>query len=244
MRSRVDVRGVFGGDDIALACALSEVVRRSDEGARIVAAARQHQRRARRVVVTGPPGVGKSTMLRSVFATLRTRGERVAALALDPSSSRTGGAFLGDRVRWSEFAEDEGVFIRSIAQHGDHDHVRDVVDGMADVFDAAGWPWIVLETVGAGQNEEPGLRGATTVLLLSPLCGDEMQMLKAGVIESADVYVVNRVDLPGGERWAASLEETLALGRDEPPTVLRVEATTGAGVERLVEELVGKGDER
>ena len=82
------------------------------------------------------------------------------------------------------------------------------------------------------------------MLLLSPLCGDEMQMLKAGVIESADVYVVNRVDLPGGERWAASLEETLALGRDEPPTVLRVEATTGAGVERLVEELVGKGDER
>lgn len=235
---------VLGGDRVSLSRALSHVVRQSDEGARAVEAAREHERRARRVVVTGPPGVGKSTLLRSVFATLRARGERVAVVALDPSSLRTGGAFLGDRVRWSDFAEDEGVFIRSVAQRGDHARTQDIVDGMADVFDAAGWPWVVLETVGAGQNEEPGLRGATTVLVLSPLCGDEMQMLKAGVIESADVYAVNRVDLPGGERWAASLEETLALGRDEPPAVLRVGAASGAGVERLVEEIEKTGDER
>jgi LAO/AO transport system kinase len=244
MRSEIDMSRVFRGDSISLSRALSHVVRQSDEGGRVVEAAREHERRARRVVVTGPPGVGKSTLLRSIFATLRARGERVAVVALDPSSLRTGGAFLGDRVRWSDFAEDEGVFIRSVAQRGDHAVTQDIVDGMADVFDAAGWPWIVLETVGAGQNPEPGLRGATTVLVLSPLCGDEMQMLKAGVIESADVYAVNRVDLPGGERWAASLEETLALGRVEPPVVLRVAAATGAGVERLVEEIEKTGDER
>jgi LAO/AO transport system kinase len=237
MTGSVDFDELWRGDLKALARALSCVERGGAAGAALAAAARARRRASRRVVVTGPPGVGKSTLLRAVLEALRARGERAAVLACDPSSTRTGGAFLGDRVRWAGIAADPGVFIRSMAHRGEEREVAQRVDAMAAVLEAAGWPWVFLETVGAGQRDAPGLAGATLVLVLSPACGDEIQMLKAGVLEKADIFVVNRTDLPGGERWAQALEDTLRLSGAAPP-VLRVAAATGAGVEDLLARLV------
>ncbi len=230
-------------DGAELGRILSSVERDGSESSalreRIAKALGTRERRARRVVVTGPPGVGKSTLLRGVLATLRARGDRVAVLACDPSSPKTGGAFLGDRVRWSSFAEDDGVFIRSVAQRGEFSEMCARVDRMADTLDAAGWDWVLLETVGVGQNEEAGLGDARKLLVLSPACGDEMQMLKAGVIEAADVCAVNRLDLPGADRWVTMLEETLALGEGDVAPVVRVDAANGGGVDELLEALEG-----
>ena len=201
------------------------------------------------VGITGPPGAGKSTLVAALIAELRTAGRTVAVVAVDPSSPITGGALLGDRVRMQSYAADDGVFIRSMAARGHAGGLAATSTSAAAVFDAAGFDIVLLETVGTGQSEvEVAAAADTTVVLEAPEMGDEVQAIKAGLLEVADLVVVNKGDRPGAQRTAAQLRAMLvpSVARedqagDDPyrplpkhPEVLVTTASTGEGVPELL----------
>lgn len=180
---------------------------------------------ARTIGFTGPPGSGKSTLIAAVTAELRERSQRVAILAVDPSSPITGGATLGDRIRMGALAGDDGVFIRSLAARTAREGVAPSLDSMIDLFDAAGYGTILVESVGSGQQQ---VRIAdyceTVILVLSPGAGDSVQMMKAGILEIADIFVVNKADAPGARELARELRSAIRIGRSDqngwiPPVV-------------------------
>lgn len=189
--------------------------------------------------ITGPPGSGKSTLVNALTAAWRREGKRVGILAVDPSSPYTGGAIMGDRIRMMEHAADRGVFMRSMASRGELGGLAATTWLAAAALDAAGYDPIVIETVGAGQSEVEIARLAeTTVVVEVPDMGDEVQAIKAGLLEVADVIAVNKGDRPGADRAARQLRAMLSTagGRVErkPPPVLLTTATTGEGVPALV----------
>jgi LAO/AO transport system kinase len=191
------------------------------------------------VGITGAPGAGKSTLTARVVASLRGTGDRVAVLAIDPSSPFSGGAILGDRVRMQDHDLDEGVFIRSMATRGHLGGLALAVPEAARVLDAAGFPWIVLETVGVGQIEvEVAGAADTTVVVVNPGWGDAVQAAKAGLLEIADVFVVNKADRPGADDAARDLASILGLAgaRDAgwTPPIVKTVASTGDGIDDLV----------
>lgn len=193
--------------------------------------------RADVVGVTGPPGAGKSTLVSALVASWRAQGRRVAVLAVDPASPFSGGAVLGDRTRMGAHGLDAGVFMRSVSARG---HLGGLAAGardMLDAMDAAGWELIVLETVGAGQSEVEVARAADVRLVVSaPGLGDDVQAIKAGILEVADILVVNKADRPEADVTARQLESMLALrgaGAARAVPVLRCTAATGDGVEAL-----------
>jgi LAO/AO transport system kinase len=200
--------------------------------------------RAQLIGVTGPPGAGKSTLVAALIAELRRAGRPVAVVAVDPSSPITGGAVLGDRVRMQSYAADDGVFIRSMASRGHSGGLSSSTTAAAAVFDAAGFDVVLIETVGTGQSEvEVAATADTTVVVEAPEMGDEIQAIKAGLLEVADIIVVNKGDRPGAHRTAAQLQAMLAdapretrPGRPEPkhPEVLVTSAATGQGVADLL----------
>jgi LAO/AO transport system kinase len=189
--------------------------------------------------ITGPPGSGKSTLLNALTAEWRREGKRVGILAVDPSSPYTGGAIMGDRIRMMEHAADRDVFMRSMASRGELGGLAATTWLAAAALDAAGYDPIVIETVGAGQSEVEIARLAeTTVVVEVPDMGDEVQAIKAGLLEVADVIAVNKGDRPGADRAARQLRAMLSTagGRVErkPPPVLLTTATSGDGVPALV----------
>jgi LAO/AO transport system kinase len=191
------------------------------------------------VGITGPPGSGKSTLVNALIAAWRSAGRRVGVLAVDPSSPYTGGAIMGDRIRMMEHAADRDVFMRSMASRGELGGLAGTTWLAAAALDAAGYDPIMIETVGAGQSEVEVARLAeTTVVVEVPEMGDEVQAIKAGLLEIADVIVVNKGDRPGADRAARQLRAMLSTagGRVErrPPPVLVTTATTGDGVDKLV----------
>jgi LAO/AO transport system kinase len=197
------------------------------------------------VGITGPPGSGKSTLVSALIAEVRAAGRSVAVVAVDPSSPITGGALLGDRVRMQSYALDDGVFIRSMASRGHAGGLASTSTAAAAVLDAAGFDLILLETVGTGQSEvEVAAAADTTVVLEAPEMGDEVQAIKAGLLEVADLVVVNKGDKPGAQRTAAQLRAMLvatasrdtdpARPRPKRPEVLITTAATGAGVPELL----------
>ncbi len=192
---------------------------------------------ARVVGFTGPPGVGKSTLVNAYIRELRRRDRTVAVLAVDPSSPVTGGAILGDRTRMGEHIDDPGVFVRSVASRGHLGGLSLAVPSMLDALDVAGYDDIVLEAVGAGQSEVEISRFAdTTVVLNAPGFGDDVQAIKAGILEVADVLVVNKSDLPHAEQTSRHLESMLQLrDTDRTPPVLLVSATERRGIPELSE---------
>jgi len=211
--------------------------------------------RAHLVGITGAPGAGKSTLVAALIAEARQVGRAVAVVAVDPSSPITGGALLGDRVRMQAYASDDGVFIRSMASRGHAGGLAATSTSAATVLDAAGFDLVLLETVGTGQSEvEVAAAADTTVVLEAPDMGDEVQAIKAGLLEVADIVVVNKGDRPGAQRTAAQLRAMLtatasprlaSAARDEAadhprpkrPEVLVTTASTGEGVPALLAAL-------
>ena len=242
-------RAAIDGDRRALARLLTAVENRS-------AVAEAAMRRlyplagsAHLVGVTGPPGAGKSTLVAALIAELRRGGRTVAVIAVDPSSPITGGALLGDRVRMQAYAGDDGVFIRSMAARGHTGGLAASTGAAAAVLDAAGFDLVLVETVGTGQSEvEVAAAADTTVVLEAPEMGDEVQAIKAGLLEVADLVVVNKGDKPGAQRTASQLRAMLVAtspkstrGASDPdrprpkrPEVLVTTAATGAGVPELL----------
>ncbi|MEM9614317.1 MAG: methylmalonyl Co-A mutase-associated GTPase MeaB [Actinomycetota bacterium] len=192
---------------------------------------------ARVVGVTGPPGVGKSTLVGAYVETLRRRSRSVAVLAVDPSSPITGGAILGDRTRMGQHTADPGVFVRSVGSRGHAGGLALAVPAMLDAVDAAGFADVVVETVGAGQSEVAISRFAdVTVVVSAPGLGDDVQAIKAGILEVADVLVVNKGDLPLADRTAEHLRSMLQLrAGDRHPEVVTVSATERQGIDELAD---------
>ncbi len=220
-------------DRLALARLLSFVAR-GEEVEAILAGVGAPARPARVVAVTGPGGVGKSSLTGALIAEIRRTGASVAVLACDPESPLSGGALLGDRFRMAARHDDDGVFIRSLAAAGGQGAVAAHLEALVRVVEAFGFDVVLLETVGAGQGDTV-VRGLADVLvlLLQPETGDELQWEKAGLLEVADVIVIHKADLPGAERAEAQVLAMLALSPGPTPPVLRASAKTGAGIAEL-----------
>jgi LAO/AO transport system kinase len=231
------------GDRAALARLLSMVERGGAEARSVGRLSHPSGGAATTIGITGAPGAGKSTLTSALVRTMRAAGEAVAVLAVDPSSPFTGGAILGDRVRMGEHALDDDVFIRSMATRGHLGGLSLAVPEAVRLLDAVGTPWIVVETVGVGQVEvEVAGEADTTVVVVNPGWGDSVQANKAGLLEIADVFVVNKADRPGADDTAADLDRMLSLrasagSHDGRPPVVATVATTGEGVDELWQAL-------
>ncbi len=224
------------GDRSALARVLSIVERGGPEARAVGRLAHPAGGQAYTVGITGAPGAGKSTLTNALVGVARAEAIEVAVLAIDPSSPYSGGAILGDRVRMADHATDEGVFIRSMATRGHLGGLSLATMDAVRTLDAVGWPWILIETVGVGQVEvEVAGAADTTVVVVNPGWGDAVQANKAGLLEIADVFVINKADRPGTEETRRDLERMLDLTAPAGwrPPVLTTTATMGDGVPEL-----------
>ena len=233
---------VLAGDPRAIARGITLVEDEHPAGADLIRAIFPRTGRAYLAGVTGAPGSGKSTLVDRLISELRRAGRTVGVLAVDPTSPFSGGAILGDRVRMQSHVSDAGVFIRSMATRGNLGGLARATAEAAIVLDAAGRDIVLIETVGVGQDEVDIVRTADiSIVVLVPGTGDEVQALKAGIMEIADIFVVNKADREGADRTVASVEAMLSLdsfagGRWRPP-IVKTEATTGKGVPELVETI-------
>jgi LAO/AO transport system kinase len=242
------VTEALAGNRLALARLLSLIEDDGTEARGALKALFPHTGQAHLVGVTGPPGSGKSTLVNQLTKALRAKDVTVAIIAVDPTSPFTGGALLGDRVRMRDLAGDSGVFIRSMATRGSLGGLAQATNDVVKVLDAAKFEMVLIETVGAGQSEVEIARTAhTTVVLEAPGMGDEVQALKAGLMEIADVLVVNKADRPGAARTARALRmvvnRTTSLGDHTwQPPILRTIALDGSGVPDVLEAIESHRD--
>jgi len=228
---------VRAGDVRAIARAISMVENGRPEAAALLSLLFPHAGRALVLGVTGPPGSGKSTLVDRMTAHFRGQGKSVGIVAVDPTSPYTGGAILGDRIRMQGHALDEGVFIRSMATRGHLGGLAAATSHVLTILSAAGKDVIIVETVGVGQDEVDIVGAAdVSIVVLVPGLGDEVQALKAGIMEIADVFVVNKADREGVERVVAEIESMLSLGvhEDALPAIVRTVATSDQGVVELL----------
>jgi LAO/AO transport system kinase len=230
------IEGVLAGERRAVARAISLVEDGAPELPALSAGIYGRTGTAATIGLTGAPGVGKSTLAGEMVRTVRAAGERIAVLAVDPTSPFTGGALLGDRVRMQEHATDPGVFIRSMATRGHLGGMALAAPEAVRILEAAGHGQVIVETVGVGQAEvEVAAATDTTVVVLAPGAGDAVQMAKAGILEVADVFVVNKGDRDGAGETARDVRQMLGMGaaRDWSPPVLITTASSREGVAEL-----------
>lgn len=261
------IKKVREGNIQALARLISRVENSAEDAAAAVQALYTHTGQAQVVGITGPPGSGKSSLVTEIAKVLRAREQRLGIIAVDPSSPFTGGALLGDRVRMQELAGDKGVFMRSMASRGSLGGLARATGTVIKILDAAGFQIILVETVGAGQSEVDIAQAAhTTVVIEAPGMGDDVQSIKAGILEIADILVVNKADKPGAAQTVKGLEMMLHMGpqggtrhhgriveqsavvrqksEDEQAwqiPVLQTSALNGTGIEPLVDKIVAHG---
>jgi LAO/AO transport system kinase len=241
------VRRMLEGDRLALARLITRIENRTPEVPEIMRAIHARTGRAYALGVTGPPGAGKSTVVDRLTSRLRAEGLEVGVIAVDPSSPYTGGAVLGDRIRMQTHTLDPGVFIRSMATRGSLGGLARATGDVIKLMDAFGFPWIIIETVGVGQTELDIVRQAdTTVVTLVPESGDSIQAMKAGLMEVADVFAVNKADRDGAHalmaelRFSVHLHYTSGAGpkaADWEVPVLAVQAVHDVGVDALLGEI-------
>jgi LAO/AO transport system kinase len=235
--------GVAKGDSLSVARAITLVEDRSEAGATLMSELSGNIGSAHRVGITGPPGAGKSTLVNALARLLlEPKKSSVGIIAVDPTSPFTGGALLGDRVRMQGAAGDKRVFIRSMASRGDLGGLAAAAQDGCDVLDAAGKKWVLLETVGVGQTEvEVAGAADTVVVILHPESGDGVQAMKAGLMEVADIYVVNKSDREGADRLVREVLETLELRRPDEtgwkPPVVQTVATSAKGLDELADAI-------
>ena len=238
---------MLAGDRLALARLITRVENRMPGVAEIMRAVQPHLGRAHVLGVTGPPGAGKSTLVDRLTARLRAEGQRVGVIAVDPSSPFTGGAVLGDRIRMQAHTLDPDVFIRSMATRGSLGGLAAATGDVIKLMDAAGFPWILIETVGVGQTELDIIKQAdTTVVALVPESGDSIQAMKAGLMEVADIFVVNKADRDGAHALMAELRFSVHLHYSSSVSpkdieweipVLAAQATNDVGVAELLADV-------
>jgi len=238
---------MFAGDRLALARLITRVENRMPGVAEIMRAVQPHLGRAHVLGITGPPGAGKSTLVDRLTTRLRAEGERVGIIAVDPSSPFTGGAVLGDRIRMQTHTLDPDVFIRSMATRGSLGGLAAATGDVIKLMDAAGFPWILIETVGVGQTELDIIKQAdTTVVTLVPESGDSVQAMKAGLMEVADIFVVNKADRDGAHALMAELRFSVHLHYSSSVSpkdidweipVLAAQATNDVGLAELLAEV-------
>ncbi len=267
------VQDVLNGDRLALTRALTQIENNTSEGKQILEEIFPHTGKAHLIGVTGAPGTGKSTLVNQLVLKLRNPDQgqdppSVAIIAIDPSSPFSGGALLGDRVRMQDLAGDPGIFVRSMASRGSLGGLASTTAGLVQVFDAAGFEIILIETVGAGQSEvEIASLAHTTIVVEAPGLGDEIQTIKAGILEIADILVVNKADKPGADNSLRALRamlshahpqndqithhgEMMALDLPDPeeqsiswvPPVLPTVSTTGEGIGELIQQISAHRD--
>jgi len=236
VRSLVD--GLLAGDKRAAGKLISLIEDDEPEAMDVLARVHPHTGHAHIVGFTGPPGVGKSSLINRLVRAYRARGKKVGVVAVDPTSPYTGGAVLGDRIRMADTGVDPGVFIRSMATRGHAGGLALATFDAVRVLDALGMDVIFVETVGAGQSEvEIATRAHTTVVVEMPLTGDAVQTMKAGIMEIGDVYVVNKVDLGDEDVLVANLKFQLEPRDGWTPPVVRTAALEGRGIDELADVL-------
>jgi LAO/AO transport system kinase len=241
VKTHSELDRALSGDTRALARLLSLVEDGSPRAREVIKDLLPRTGHARIIGLTGAPGVGKSTMTAALVGAFRAAGRRIAVLAVDPTSPFTGGALLGDRIRMQEHATDEAVFIRSMASRGHLGGLAAATPQAIRVLDAAGFELIIIETVGVGQAEVAIASLADTVaVLLAPGMGDAVQAAKAGILEVADLFIVNKADKPDAQQVVWDLRGMLALGANDKgwkPPIITTTATAGEGLAEVVTQL-------
>jgi LAO/AO transport system kinase len=236
------IRGLLEKDIRAVAHSISIVENGSQSSSQLLKQIYTNVGEAYRIGITGPPGAGKSTIVNQIAKLIRGKEKRVGIIAVDPTSPFTGGALLGDRIRMSEIGSDTDIFIRSMASRGSLGGLSKKVIDAADILDAAGYDYILLETVGVGQSELDIVKAAdTTIVVLVPESGDSIQAMKAGLMEIGDIFILNKSDRPGAKQAAASLKSILMMRlHDEStwlPSIVKTVATETKGITDVFSEI-------
>ena len=236
-KNSIDYEKMFSGDMHTIAKCISEVENDMESASVILDKIFHKTGKSIRLGLTGPPGVGKSTLVCEIASYLRLEAKSVGIIAIDPTSPFTGGALLGDRIRMNRLIEDDGVFIRSMATRGFPGGIARATCDVADLLDAVGKQFVIIETVGVGQSELEIAKFADVVIVvLSPESGDSVQAMKSGLMETADFIVINKKDRPGADRLASEIQSAFELrtNKKEVP-IIQTQAQNGEGIDNFVE---------